>query len=277
MKVVAAIRDGRSMTTSVEAGIPMTVVTDVRAVVARVANELMQDLETVGVVFHGSAARGKTHADSDVDIVCFTDGDSFVTEKSVVDGVPVEVNRIPEARARQLLHHTTSTNLNFMVNALTSGVVVADTNGRIHALVAEARRVADEGPTAPSDAERDMGSEFLRNRLAELKRVHAAGDPQRVFRVFADLYFYNCVYAYCRTHRRWSGKFTYMLDIIRGYDPSFHELCQSYLHAETTRESLELLERMADHVMQPIGWGARTFRARVGGQDAGLPRGGFAG
>jgi predicted nucleotidyltransferase len=240
-------------------GIAENVERKIGRIVDGVVRGLGEEPWTLGVLFYGSVVAGRAHRDSDLDFLCITAADWYSKEIRQVEGVEVEIQRIPETRVREELGFTSATNNNFMLNALTDGRILLDLDGRVALLVEEARRIWEAGPPPPGDLEVQMGATYFRHKLAEIVRLIEDGDPQRMLRVLADLLFFNSLYSFCRTHRRWGLKLNHMMEAIAGYDPAFHTLCAAYLQAETPGEMLHCLEAIAEAVMAPVGWASPTY------------------
>ncbi len=67
-------------------------------ILAKITEELKADKNTVGVFVHGSYAQGRMHENSDLDVMCITDADWFSKEIRIVDGMEVEIQRMPEVK-----------------------------------------------------------------------------------------------------------------------------------------------------------------------------------
>jgi len=224
-------------------------------ILAKITEELKADKNTIGVLVHGSYAQGRMHPDSDLDVMGVTDADWFSKEIRIVDGMEVEIQRIPEAKIRTDLRAQYPTNHNYYMNILTSGRILFDKTGSLKEMVEEAFRIKQEGPPPPNALEILMGRSFFRHRMGEVKRNMARPETEALSRVMMDLMFHNTVYAFCKSYRMWSSKLDRMLAEYEREAPEFHRLCQGYLVSDDIQQRFGWLERMVEMVMEPNGWG----------------------
>jgi predicted nucleotidyltransferase len=224
-------------------------------ILEKITEELKADKHTIGIFVHGSYAQGRMHADSDLDVMCVTDADWFSKEIRIVDGMEVEIQRMPEVKIVSDLRGRYPTNHNYYMNILTSSRILFDKTGRLKEIVEEAHRIKQAGPPPANEVEILMGRSFFRHRMAEVKRHLARPETRALSRVMMDLMFNHAVFALCKSHRMWSTKLDRMLIDYERDAPEFHRLCMNYLAAEDLQERFEWLERMVDMVMEPNGWG----------------------
>lgn len=224
-------------------------------ILAKVTEELKADKNIIGILVHGSYAMGRMRPDSDLDVLCVTDTDWFSKEIRVVDGLEVEIQRMPEAKIRADLQARYPTNHNFYLNIFTEGRILVDKTGLLKEMAEEAHRIKQEGPPPPSPLEIMMGRSFFRHRMEEVKRKMARPETEAVGRVLMGLLFHNAVFAFCKSNRLWSTKLDRMLDDFERDAPAFHRLCQGYLTSADPAEQLEWLGQIVDRVMEPNGWG----------------------
>ncbi len=233
---------------------------DVNGLIDSVAQELREESYSIGALLHGSFAAGTQHAQSDVDILCVTNTDWFSKEIREVEGVEVEIQRIPEEKVRADFARRLPTNNNFMLSIFIEGRILFDNNGLMHRLVQEAKEFWNQGPPKPSSFEVFMGRSFYRHRLNEVKRLVEGDDPGGLSRVMMGLLFHNSVYGYCKTHQKWAMKFSHLLESFRQEDPEFYELCTSYLASNAKEEGLKWLQSIVNAVMEPVGWGSLGYQ-----------------
>jgi predicted nucleotidyltransferase len=227
--------------------------------IAQVRAELEADPQTAGVLLFGSVASGRTHAESDVDLFCLTTGDWYQKEIRELGGREVEIQWMPETRVRESFSEVSGTNHNFMLNIFTSGKILFDREGRLAALIEEAQRTREKGPSEISRMEVAMGRVLFRHKLAEIRR-QLREDPG-LARTSMTFFFYNCLYAFCRTHRLWSSKVAHLLRALEQQAPAFHAQARAFLDATTDEARLAAIQVMADLAMEPVGWGEeRTLR-----------------
>ena len=225
-----------------------------------VVEELRAEDSTVGVLLHGSFARGKQHADSDVDLLCVTDQDWFSKEIRRLNGFEIEVQKMPVTKVRSDFTQRLPTNNNFTLSIFVEGRVLFDRDGEMQRLVEEAHALWQKGPPRPGAFEIMLGRSFFRHRLTEVKRLAAGDDPQGIARVMMDLFFYNALYGYCKTHCKWALKFNHLLQSLETEDPDFYLLCTSYLGSSSDKQRVQWLEKIVDAVMKPVGWGSVEYQ-----------------
>ena len=74
-------------------------------VIHSVVRELKGEDYSMGALLHGSFAVGRQHPESDVDILCVTNTDWLSKEIRQIEGMEVEIQRIPEPKVRRDLTH----------------------------------------------------------------------------------------------------------------------------------------------------------------------------
>lgn len=240
----------------------------------RMVAELAAEPETIGVLLHGSAVNGSLDRDSDLDLLCVLgDADWTSTEVRRVDGQKVEIRRSPLAALRRELHQPQRVNNNFMLTTLCEARVLLARGSELEALIAEARRMWDDGPPPANELEIYNSRQFLRNRLKDIRRAVVSGRDAEA-RVLADVLFHRSLYAYCKFHRRWGQKFLHLLAVLRREDPELGAAIDAFLAAEKSAAMLAALERLVDRVIEPVGWGevcASTGRRPLKGAHPGAP------
>lgn len=227
--------------------------------VDRVIRSVVQELEgedySIGGLLHGSYAAGKQHPESDVDILCVTNAEWLSKEIRQIDGMEVEIQKIPEEKVRRDLTHRSATNNNFTLSIFCEGRVLFDKNGLMGALLDEAKASWRQGPPKPSPFEICMGRSFFRHRMEEVRRLVKEDQPPGLARAMMNLLFFNAVYGYCKTHEKWAIKLRHLMKRLQADDPEFYGLCASFLASTSNDEGLRWMERIVDAVMEPVGWG----------------------
>lgn len=231
----------------------------VNQVIDSVVQELQGEDYSVGGLLHGSFAAGQAHPESDVDILCVTNADWLSKEIRQIDGLEVEIQKIPESKIRRDLGHRSATNNNFTLTILCEGRVLFDKQGCMRSLVEEANTLWQNGPPKPSPFEVCMGRSFFRHRLEEVRRLVREDDPPGFARAKMDLLFFNAVYGYCKTHEKWASKLRHLMKRFEAEAPEFHALCVAFLSSASNDEGLKWIESIVEAVMEPVGWGSRFY------------------
>ena len=226
-------------------------------IIDKVAAELAACPETIGVFLHGSVLSGTERPDSDVDLLCVTDADWYSLETRDVEGRKVEIQRKPLPEIQRELRQKTLVNNNFPLNTLCDGKVIWQRGEALSELIEEAQAMRAAGPPAPTAQEIYFGRTFFGNRLNEIRHLVRQGGPRSEgkARLFADFLFHRAVYAYCKTHRRWSSKFDRVVESLCDEEPELRDVYERFLSARDSARMLEVLEEFLDRVMAPVGWG----------------------
>jgi predicted nucleotidyltransferase len=161
-----------------------------------------------GMLLFGSRAQshGGIREDSDVDLLCLVDGELYGPRKAVrrVDEMTFDLCYTTVRLAKQGILQQHPQNANYILNALTEGLVLLDSDGAAEALVAAAKRVREIGPPVLKEVDRrsmQLQIEAALHRIDTLLDRSATEEDRGLVMLRCYTQFHLLFYAYCRTHR----------------------------------------------------------------------------
>jgi len=220
-------------------------------IVDRIRAELEALPEALGAVLHGSHAQGTAREDSDVDLICVTDGTWYSKEIRLIDGFEVEIQKIPHDQIRYDLEKMKKP---FTVRAFAACRILFDRNGVVADLCATADELWRRGAPPPTETEILFGKSYLRHHLEELERLMEDPEGNRVAveGVLAETLLMT-LRAYFRARGRWPNKVSTALRQIREIDPEFWSLCERYGDARELPEKIAVMREMVEGAIEPVG------------------------
>jgi hypothetical protein len=154
---------------------------------------------------------------------------------------------------RRALVEDSATNNNLTLNALIHGQILADHDGVVHGLVAEANTIWHKGPAPVPPAEEKHRLALLQKGLERSRRSAARLGSSlvssEVARILVDRVFREAVSTYCRLHRHWASHLAETLEWLHRDEPEFYCLCEEYLLsnnlAQRTKSLASIVESIA--------------------------------
>lgn len=211
--------------------------------------ELMGEKECIGVILHGSYARGTAHSQSDVDILCVTSADWFSKEIRRIDGKEVEIQIFPIEKIQRDFQK----GMPFMIFAFLGAIILEDTDSQISQLCEKAREIWKKGPKEAKKIEILLGKSFLRHRLEEIDRLSKNPDDQGTLKLFCFLTFQAVLEAFQRLRGYWKDKTAHFMKDLPQKDPVFWEKCSKFLNSEENSERVETLKELVEYALEPVG------------------------
>jgi predicted nucleotidyltransferase len=217
---------------------------------AELVEEFKKDSINIGAMIHGSYARGKAHAQSDMDIFCITNADWFSKEIRMIDDVEVEIQTYPITRLRETVEKRDE----FFTVAIAYAIIMFDNNGEIKLLQESAKEAMSMGPTSPSKMEILLGKSYFRHRLEEVEKIASKGSENGVlFQLLVHQIFKGIIEAFYRTRHLWKDKLSYMFDEISEKYPEFWKLCCDFNDAKEDMEKVIVLKKLVEYTLEPVG------------------------
>ena len=224
-------------------------ISSIEPLLSSLVKELKKEEGLIGVIIHGSFANGTAHEESDVDILCITDGDWISKEIRMIDGREVEIQKIPLEKIKRDLDKRVV----FIARVFKGGKILVDSNGKLEELHQKAKEIWVKGPEKATRVEVLLGKSFLRHRLEEINRLlkNPEKNPQVKLVVFQT--FQAVLEAFQRLRGHWKNRTSTFLKDLPEIDPVFWGFCSEFFETEDYFVRRDLLIKMVDYALEPVG------------------------
>lgn len=210
-----------------------------------------------GVLLHGSRASATADELSDFDVVCVLGASyrGFRREFIPFDKTYIDAYYAPIAPLFRRLHTSFPNNNNFLLNALTGGRILFDSNGELQRLMASAQEKRADGPPALPESEVAITKKQIRAALASAERILRRGQEMAECRGLAQVrlaeIFSKAIYTYQVERRRWTSSLPSVIRWIEANCPELYLRARAYLTASSDLERIAALHNLLDMVDAP--------------------------
>jgi hypothetical protein len=211
---------------------------------------------TLGVLLHGSYARGSSDKGSDIDLICVNETDGSKSFVRSISGYRIDLYAASCSRIDKAIHADLHTNNNNILYAFVRGRALIDRDGSVARLIDKASKVWTRGPAAPG------GDELQKIKLASIYAVDAAdrfrmrATRSLAWREMVNLrsatLFVDCLHTYCRAHRLWASAIWELLDWSDSKYDYLRSVIRPYFAQPTLETRLEAIQRIAQTTLARI-------------------------
>lgn len=164
--------------------------------------------ESADCVFvFGSAAHGRTHAYSDVDVLIFLEDVPFAsTTREIFDGIPIEAHITCKTAFAKELRQAEATGVPNKAFVVLEGLVLKDPSGKAARYQEAARRVYARGPVALTSVREQYLARSVSKRILDLMMVKCPSEKETIAAALSELLFH--VHFVRKSKWRYSGKWS---------------------------------------------------------------------
>jgi predicted nucleotidyltransferase len=206
----------------------------------------------VSVIMFGSRAMrpDRVRTDSDVDLLCVVEADLKFPQSVATkcQDVFLDISYTTDRLARYGLTKPDRNNANYVLNALTEGVLLYDPSNIGTELMFLARNVRDAGPPPMTPSQlRELrlraGAALGRmDSLFSQARTTAADEGLLMFRCHNQ--FHLLFYAYCRTRQLWASSIANTFEWSKENNQELYQLASAFLEALTLEGKKDALYQL---------------------------------
>jgi predicted nucleotidyltransferase len=205
-----------------------------------------------GVLLHGSRASGTADELSDFDVMCVLGPSHYALRREFIPfgGTYIDAYYAPAAPLFRRLHSSFPNNNNFLLNALTGGRILFDSNGELQRLMTSAQEKRAGGPPAVPESEVAITKKQIRAALASAERVLRRGKDAAESRGLAQVrlseIFSKAIYTYQVERRRWTSSLPSVIRWSEVNCPELYLRARVYLTASSDSERIAALHNLLD-------------------------------
>jgi hypothetical protein len=211
-------------------------------IVAQLTAEFKAMPDVCALLFFGSSQRGQRHPHSDVDLYVLTTSSQEWHEGRLIDDVPIELTFAPLRCMRDRIRGKNPT----ITHAFATGTVLMQRDSDIHAVVEEAQKCWDAGPSAVSPAELLRWRFRLTDVLSDVLDLPADSLEARSI---ASQLVPLAVDASCAAHRCWPVTRKHLLENLRRVLPMLGPLVEAYYSSNRVEDAVSI----GTHVLDELG------------------------
>jgi len=209
---------------------------------AAVYGDLFPREDVIALLCFGSALRGETKPNSDLDLCAFTKGTEYWTRSHMVNGVEVQLQVAPLQYWRGKIEKGAP----FMIQALATGELLFDRTGEATALKRDAEERHRAGPPAPVPEHIDRAGYIITNMVRDLEDM---SEDSVEARMLASVVVLEALRFWALTQRCWpTRKLSVTLGYLQGRDSSLAAKIESFYASFSPAHAIAFVDAVLELV-----------------------------
>ena len=232
-----------------------------KTVIEKAVNQIKKDPFVIGIILHGSFARATEHNFSDIDLYIVRktrEEDSYIDNTTFyyLDDVPVQIiSRSVDSFKIKFLKRTRNEPIALF------GKILYDSEGLLDEYFQKAKKIAEQGPI-PLTSEEKLSIKIILS--TDILTVRGLIDKKRFVSAsqLIDDILYEAVSGYYDINRWWFPSKKNLFDDLKEKDCRFGEIYEKIILENDTQKKLDLLEFVADNVLEKMGGKIYSYEVR---------------
>lgn len=218
--------------------------------VKEITQELYQDNNVSALILYGSVSRNEESANSDIDLLAIIN-DSHLQKRHVVRyGITVE---FVEMHIKFLQNFIAEKEIP-MLFALADGIVLFDKISATEQLIAEARKILEDGPPTNTRWENEGYKIKKRSDLTEIYNDLLDVDDEIAFNYIASLLITNAIPLLIENNNLWHQTRKKTINYLKSQCFDGYKFIQTLLKPECSLlEKREVAKKLIEYVLKPHG------------------------